>query len=44
MNVKDQFVGGLANDVLQTDILAKGNQLKSLGDIVKHAEALETAV
>ena len=32
------------NDVLQTDILAKANLLKSLEDIVKHAEAFEIAV
>ena len=44
MNVKDQFVRGLANDVLQTGILAKANQLKPLEDIVKHAEAFEVAV
>ena len=44
MNAKDQFIRGLTNDVLQTDILAKANQLKSLEDIVKHAEAFEAAV
>ena len=44
MNVKDQFIRGQANDVLQTDILAKANQLKSLEDIVKHAEAFEAVV
>ena len=41
INVKDQFIRGLANDVLQ---IAKANQLKSLEDIVKHAEAFEAAV
>ena len=44
MNVKDQFIRRPGNDVLQTDILAKANQLKSLEDIVKHAEAFEAAV
>ena len=44
MNVKDQFIRGLTNDVLQTDILAKANQLKSLEDIVNHAEAFEAVV
>ena len=44
MNVKDQFIRGLANDISQTHILAKVNQLKSFEDIVKHAEAIEAAV
>ena len=44
MNVKDQFIRGLANDVLQTNILAKANQLNSLEDIVKHGETFEAAV
>ena len=43
-HVKDQFIRGVHNDVLQTDILAKANLLKSLDDIVKHAEAFEIAV
>ena len=43
MNVKDQFIRGLANNVLQTDILTKANQLKSLEDTVKHAETFEAA-
>ena len=28
---------------MQTDILAKASQFKTLGDVIKHAEALETA-
>ena len=44
INVKDQFIRRLAKDVLQTDILAKANQLKSLENIVKHAEAFEAAI
>ena len=44
VSIKDQFISGLHNEVLQTDILAKANQLKSLEDVVKHAEAFEGAV
>ena len=43
-HVKDQFIRGLYNDVLQTDILAKADLLKSLEDIAKQAEAFEIAV
>ena len=43
-HVKDQFIRGVCNDVLQTDILAKADLLKSLEDIVKQAEAFEIAV
>ena len=43
-HVKDQFIRGVHNDVLQTDILAKADLLKSLEDIVMHAEAFEIAV
>ena len=35
---------GLNNDTLQTDILAKANQLKTLEDIIKHAKAFESAL
>ena len=34
MNVKDQFRRGLANDILQTNILAKANQLKSSHKVI----------
>ena len=44
VNIKDQFIQGLANETLQTDILAKAGQLKSVEDVVKHAEAWEGAV
>ena len=40
-NVKDQFIRGLSNNALQTDILAKYEVLGSLENIVKHAEAFE---
>lgn len=42
--VRDQFIRGLNNDMLQTDILAKADQLKSLEDVVKHSEAFEAAI
>ena len=43
-NVKDQFIRGLQNSTLQTDVLAKSNSLKILEEIIEHAEAFETAV
>ena len=42
--MKDQFIKGIFNDSLQTDILAKTNHLKTLDDITNHAEAYETAL
>ena len=44
INVKDQFIRGIHNSILQTDILAKAETLTNLDDIVKHAEAFETAI
>ena len=44
INIKDQFICGLHSKTLQTDILAKAAQLKTIDDIVKHAEAFETAL
>ena len=44
INVKDQLVRGLHNSILQTDVLAKSELLKTLEEIVKHAEAFEAAV
>ena len=43
-HIKDQFIRGLFNESLQTDILAKVNHLKTLEDIIKHAEAFEAAM
>ena len=43
-SIKDQFICGLHNETLQTDILAKATQLKTINDVVKHAEAFETAL
>ena len=44
INVKDQFICGLFNTTLQTDILAKAGHLTTLEEPVKHAEAFETAL
>ena len=44
INIKDQFIRGLYNTTLQTDILSKANQLNALQETVKHAEAFETAL
>ena len=43
INIKDQFIRGLQNESIQTDILAKASQLKTLEDVIKHSEAFETA-
>ena len=43
-SIKDQFVGGLSNEILQTDILAKADTLSKLEDIIKHSEAFEGAL
>ena len=44
INIKDQFIHGLYNETLHTDILAKVTQLKTIDDVVKHAEAFKTAL
>ena len=44
IHIRDQFIRGLHNVQLQTDILAKASNLKTIEDIVKHAEAFETAL
>ena len=43
INIKHQFIRGLHNESIQTDILAKASQLKTLEDVIKHSEAFETA-
>ena len=43
INIWDQFIQGLCNKTLQTDILAKGNHLKELQPLIKHAEAFDSA-
>ena len=44
INVKDQLIKGLYNEVVQTDILAKADQLTTLELVIKHCEAFETAL
>ena len=44
LHIKDQFIRGLHNETLQANILAKGGYLPNLTDIIKHAEAFETAL
>ena len=44
IHIKDQFIRGLHNTTLQTDILAKSLALKSIEDVLTHAEAFESAV
>lgn len=43
-HIRDQFIRGLNNETLQVDVLAKASQLTTLEDILKHAEAFETAL
>ena len=42
--IKDQFVRGLNNMSLQTDILAKAGVLNNLEKHIQHAQAFETAI
>ena len=44
VSIKDQFIGGLNNEILQTDILAKADKLLKLEEIIKHGEAFEGAL
>ena len=44
INIRDQLIAGLANSVLQTEILAKADQLQNLDAVITHAEAFETAL
>ena len=41
--IKEQFIQGLQNESIPTDILAKTSQLKTLEDVIKHSEAFEIA-
>ena len=43
-HVKDQFIPGLFSNTLQIDILAKASHLQTLGQLIAHAEAFETAL
>ena len=42
--IKDQIIQGIANDTLQTDLLAKVGMPNSLKQNVCHAEAFESAL
>ena len=42
--IRDQFIIGLSNQNLQTDLLAKAEALKDVEQTVKHAEAFESAL
>ena len=42
--ITDQFIKGIANDTLQTNLLVKARVLKSLDQNVCHAEAFESAL
>ena len=42
--IKDKFICGIQNGMLQTDILAKSESLDSIEKTVKHAEAFESAL
>ena len=44
LHIKDQFIRGLQSETLQADLLAKVGYLKTLNDIIKHAEAFEMAL
>ena len=43
-NIKDQFLSGLNNEILQTDMLAKADKLSTLEEMIKHGEAFEGAL
>ena len=36
-SIHDQFISGLNNEILQTDILAKADKLSELEEVIKHA-------
>ena len=42
--IRDQFIRGIANDILQTNLLAKAGVLKSFNQNVCHAKAFESAL
>ena len=43
LHIKDELICGLYDETLQTDILAKASHLIKLEDVIKHAEAYESA-
>ena len=42
--IQDQFICGVNNDLLQTDILAKAETLENLAAVIKHSESFESAL
>ena len=42
-HIMDQFIRGISNELLQTDILAKASSLNTLEAVVKHSEGFEAA-
>ena len=44
INIKDQFIYRLHNETIQTDVLAKATQLKTIDDLVKNTETFEMAL
>ena len=44
VNIRRQLIRGLSNPTLQAEILTKANQLKTLDEIIGHAETFETAL
>ena len=44
VNIRHQFIRGLFNETLQTDILAKASLLKTVEAVMNHAEAFEAAL
>ena len=43
-HIRDQFIKGISNTELQTDILAKAETLPTIEAVVKHAQAHESAL
>ena len=43
-HIRDQFIKGISNTELQTDILAKAETLPTIETVVKHAQAHESAL
>ena len=44
INIKDQFIRGLKNSTIQTEILSKAGQLKTLDEVISHAQSIESAI
>ena len=44
LNIQDQLIRGVYNSSLQTSVLAKAGQLKSLEEIISQVAAFKTAI